>query len=83
MGHIFSKLGVWVLLDGDWEKLKVWMVKKRIEGIAVMDICVQARVDRKTFLSLVEPLPTAWVEWVTGKTQRSSLWTANKDQSND
>jgi len=36
-------------LDGDWEKLKVWMVKKRIEGIAVTDICVQARVDRKTF----------------------------------
>jgi transposase-like protein len=49
MGHTFSKLEEWVLLDGDWEKLKVWMAKKRLDGIAVTDICVQARVDRTTF----------------------------------
>jgi transposase len=36
-------------LDRDWEKLKIWMIKKKLEGQPVTDICSQIRVDRKVF----------------------------------
>jgi len=36
-------------LDRDVEKLKRWIVKKKLEGQPVKSICVQARVSRKMF----------------------------------
>jgi putative transposase len=36
-------------LERDWEKLRKWIIKKRLEGRSVTDICSEAQIDRKMF----------------------------------
>jgi putative transposase len=36
-------------LDRDWGKLRIWIIKKRLEGKPVADICSEAQIDRKMF----------------------------------
>ena len=36
-------------MDRDWEKLRKWIIKKKLEGRSVTDICSQAQIDRKIF----------------------------------
>jgi len=36
-------------LDRDWEKLRKWIIKRKLEGISVTDICSEAQIDRKMF----------------------------------
>ena len=36
-------------MDRDWEKLRVWIIKKRLEGNPVTDICSEAQIGRKMF----------------------------------
>jgi putative transposase len=38
-----------VLVDRDWSKLRKWIIKKRLEGKPVTDICTEAQIDRKMF----------------------------------
>jgi hypothetical protein len=38
-------------LDRDWGKLRIWIVKKRLEGKAVTDICSEAQIDRRCFIA--------------------------------
>ena len=36
-------------MDRDWEKLRKWIIKKRLEGRSVTGICSEAQIDRKMF----------------------------------
>ena len=36
-------------MDKDWRKLRIWIIKKRLEGKQVTDICSEAQIDRKMF----------------------------------
>ena len=36
-------------MDRDWEKLRKWIIKKKLEGKSVTDICSEAQIDRKMF----------------------------------
>jgi hypothetical protein len=36
-------------LDRGWEKLRKWIIKKKLEGISLTDICSEAQIDRKSF----------------------------------
>jgi transposase InsO family protein len=36
-------------LERDWEKLRKWLIRRRLEGMAVSSICTQAKVSRKVF----------------------------------
>ncbi len=36
-------------MERDWGKLKLWMIRRRLEGRRVDDICSHARVPRRTF----------------------------------
>jgi hypothetical protein len=36
-------------LERDREKLRKWIIKKKLEGRAVTDICSEAKIDRKMF----------------------------------
>ena len=36
-------------MERDWEKLRKWIIKKRLEGRSVTDICSEAQIDRKMF----------------------------------
>lgn len=36
-------------MERDWEKLRKWIIKKKLEGRAVTDICSEAKIDRKMF----------------------------------
>jgi transposase len=36
-------------MEGDWDRLKAWIVRKRVQGWSVADICVHARVSRDMF----------------------------------
>jgi transposase InsO family protein len=36
-------------MERDWDKLRSWVVKKRLEGQRVTAICVQAQISRKVF----------------------------------
>lgn len=38
-------------MERDWEKLRRWLIRRRLEGMAVSEICVRARVSRKVFYS--------------------------------
>jgi hypothetical protein len=42
-----NRESVW--LDRDWGKLRIWIIKKRLQGKPVMDICSKAQIDRKMF----------------------------------
>ena len=33
----------------DWSKLRSWIIRRRLEGQSVAEICVQAQVSRKVF----------------------------------
>ena len=36
-------------MDRDWEKLRKWIIKRKLEGRSVTDICSEAQIDRKMF----------------------------------
>jgi transposase InsO family protein len=36
-------------LDRDWDKLRKWIIKRKLEGKSVTDICSEAQIDRKMF----------------------------------
>ena len=36
-------------MDRDWEKLRKWIVRRKLEGRLVTDICSEAQIDRKIF----------------------------------
>jgi transposase InsO family protein len=36
-------------LERDWEKLRKWLIRRRIEGMPVSSICTQAKISRKVF----------------------------------
>jgi transposase len=36
-------------LERDWEKLRKWIIKRRLEGMPVSTICTQAKISRKVF----------------------------------
>jgi transposase len=36
-------------MDRDWEKLRKWMIRRRLEGMPVASICAQAKISRKVF----------------------------------
>jgi putative transposase len=36
-------------VDRDWSKLRKWIIKKKLEGKPVTDICAEAQIDRKMF----------------------------------
>jgi transposase len=36
-------------MDRDWEKLRKWIIRKKLEGRAVTEICSEAQIDRKIF----------------------------------
>ena len=36
-------------MERDWEKLRKWIIKKRLEGRSVTGICSEAQIDRKMF----------------------------------
>jgi putative transposase len=36
-------------LERDWKKLRKWLIRRRLEGMAVSDICAQAMISRKVF----------------------------------
>jgi len=36
-------------MDRDWDRLRSWIVRKRLEGKSVAEICVQAQISRKVF----------------------------------
>jgi putative transposase len=36
-------------LERDWEKLRKWIIKKKLEGRSVTAICSEAQIDRKMF----------------------------------
>jgi putative transposase len=38
-------------MERDWEKLRRWLIRRRLEGMAVSEICVRAKVSRKVFYS--------------------------------
>ena len=49
MGYTLYTGREWHCLERDLDKLKWWIVKKRLEGQPVTAICVQARISRKMF----------------------------------
>jgi transposase InsO family protein len=36
-------------LDRDWDKLRKWIIERKLEGKSVTDICSEAQIDRKMF----------------------------------
>lgn len=36
-------------MNRDWEKLRKWIIKRKLEGRSVTDICSEAQIDRKMF----------------------------------
>jgi putative transposase len=36
-------------LERDWEKLRKWLIRRRLKGMSVSSICAQAKVSRKVF----------------------------------
>jgi transposase InsO family protein len=36
-------------MERDWEKLRKWIIKRRLEGLGVSAICAQAKISRKVF----------------------------------
>ena len=36
-------------MERDWEKLRKWIVRRRLEGLSVTSICAQAKISRKVF----------------------------------
>jgi putative transposase len=36
-------------MERDWEKLRKWIVRRRLEGMCVTAICTQAKISRKVF----------------------------------
>jgi len=38
-----------VFVDRDWNKLRQWLIRRKLEGKPVTDICAEAQVDRKMF----------------------------------
>ncbi len=36
-------------MERDWNKLRKWIIRRRLEGISVCSICVQAKISRKVF----------------------------------
>ena len=36
-------------MERDWEKLRKWIIRRRLEGTAVSSICTQAKISRKVF----------------------------------
>ena len=36
-------------MERDWKKLRKWVIKKRLEGRSVTDICSEAQIDSKMF----------------------------------
>jgi putative transposase len=36
-------------MERDWEKLRKWIIRRRLEGISVTAICAQAKISRKVF----------------------------------
>lgn len=36
-------------MERDWEKLRKWIIRRRLEGMCVTAICVQAKISRKVF----------------------------------
>ena len=36
-------------LDRDWGKLRIWIIKKRMDGKHVTDICSEAQIEHKSF----------------------------------
>jgi transposase len=36
-------------VDRDWNKLRQWLIRRKLEGKPVTDICAEAQVDRKMF----------------------------------
>src|SRR3989337_1131916 len=36
-------------MERDWEKLRKWIVRRRLEGMSVSSICAQAKTSRKVF----------------------------------
>jgi len=49
MGYTLYIGREWDRLDQDVEKLKRWIIKKKLEGQLVKSICIQARISRKMF----------------------------------
>jgi transposase InsO family protein len=48
MGYTLPNRGsAW--LDRDWEKLRKWIIRKKLEGRPVAEICSEAQIDRKMF----------------------------------
>jgi transposase InsO family protein len=39
------------VLERDWEKLRKWMIRRRLEGMPVSSICAQVKISRKVFYS--------------------------------
>lgn len=36
-------------MERDWEKLRKWIIRRRLEGMSVTAICAQAKISRKVF----------------------------------
>jgi transposase len=36
-------------MERDWEKLRKWIIRRRLEGMRVSAICAQAKISRKVF----------------------------------
>lgn len=36
-------------MERDWEKLRKWIVRRRLEGMCVTAICTQAKISRRVF----------------------------------
>ena len=36
-------------MERDWEKLRKWIIRRRLEGMRVTAICAQAKISRKVF----------------------------------
>lgn len=36
-------------MERDWEKLRKWLIRRRLEGMPVSSICTQAKISRKVF----------------------------------
>ena len=76
MGYTLYVGRAWDRLDRDVEKLKSWIIKKKLEDQSVKSICVQAKISRKMFYCWVEPLPNPRLERSKRKSQRSPVWSS-------
>jgi putative transposase len=49
MGYTLYGEGEWASLERDSDKLRRWIIRRRLEGQLVTSICTQARISRKMF----------------------------------